>query len=586
MDNSFEKNETSSNKRTISKKLNALWADKRPFKKRLLLAGAAMLAACYTFIFFGPLELVAFSGDSLMYSYKDVIWVLLLGMIAVLAAGTLLLSALRGRIFNYAVSIVFALTLGGYLQSLMLNGGLGALTGDAIDWSVMGAQYVWALLIWGLIFAFVFFWLYLDRYIWSKLVTLVSILLVVMQIAPTVGILAGAYDESDREYNTQLTTSGMFEYSQDGNVFVFVLDRLDFTYIEKVMAQDEDFFDRLDGFTGYDNVSSSYTRTEPALAHMLTGCEELAHYVPEKDYFRDAWFEDGKDILRDISAQDFSIELYTKKSVLFSDSEYCAKYVDNAFTPNSELIYGEVFKKLMRLSAYRYSPIFGKPFFWQDTNYFNTDVFKTTTYGNYNFEDHIHGPKFATATADRKEKAFKFYHLNGPHAPYHLTADGKYSEGRTSMEEQLMGCMKYLYDAFDRMKELGIYEDATIIITADHGDAIDDFAPMQAPMRIGLFYKPSGSAGTPLTWSSAPLSSDNLAATFVKCVGGDYSLYGTPIDEVAEDAEVVRYFYKCVCDDSHAEREICVYEITGHAKDEKNWKLIKRENIDYPFYGK
>ncbi len=408
---------------------------------------------------------------------------------------------------------------------------------------------------------------------------LLSFLLILMPVAQTAAIVPDALEAMQAESDTQLTTFGMFEYSSSENVFVFVLDRLDFTYIERVLEQEPDFLDRLDGFIGYDNVSASFARTEPALAHMFTGCESLAYNVPEREYFRDAWFEDGKNILKEISEQNFSIEIYTLKKDLFTDSSYCWQYVDNASTPSkSKPTPFEMFRKMMRMSAHGASDSVG-------TDAGIDGLFAADEYEKYEFEDHVHGPKLATATVTRSKKAFKFYHFNGPHAPYRITADGEHTNKRTSVEEQLMGCMKYLYDAFDRMKELGIYDDATIIITGDHGDAIDDYAPMRSPMRIGLFYKPAGSAGTPLAWSSAPLSSDNLAPTFVKCVGGDYSLYGTPIDEVAEDAEVVRYFRKSVCHDSSTEREVCVYEITGHAKDKENWKLIRRENISGPFYG-
>ena len=90
---------------SVVQKHKALWADKRTFKKRLILAGAAMLAFCFSFIFFGPLELVAFSGDSLLYSYRDVIWLLLVSFLLIWGAGSALISLLKGKIFNYVVRI-------------------------------------------------------------------------------------------------------------------------------------------------------------------------------------------------------------------------------------------------------------------------------------------------------------------------------------------------------------------------------------------------------------------------------------------------------------------------------------------------
>lgn len=544
-----------------------------------------MLAACFTFIFFGPLELVAFGGDSFVYNYTDVVWTLALGAVLICVAGALLISLLRGKIFNYFVSVIFAITLGGYIQSLCLNGSLGTLTGDAINWHALGGEFALGVIIWTLIILAVFFVMYIHREIWTKGVTYLSLLLVVMQIAPTIGILCGAYSDAPKKvgiYN--LTTSGMYEYSENENVFVFVLDRLDYDYIKKVMDKDPEFFDRLDGFTGYDNAISAFSRTEPALNQLLTGCEEMAHYVPEKEFFKESWFENDRNLLKDISEAGYSLEFYTETKVLFSDSAYFSEYVKNASNSIEGINHGTAFQKLVQLSAFRYSPIFWKPFFWADTNYFNQDVFKEGNASTYSFDDAKYGPLFADATANREQNAFKFYHLNGPHAPYNINADGTYNENGTTVEEQLMGSMKYLYDAFDQMKELGIYDDATIIITADHGDPISDFDALRQATRIGLFYKPSGSFGTKFEWSSAPVCTDNIPATLIKSVGGDYSNYGTPLDEIDEDDEITRYYYKCVCDDSQTEIEICKYEVIGHAADFKNWKLIKREAIEHPFY--
>ena len=69
----------------LQKKLKALWSDSRSFGKRFAMAGAAWGAACFTFVFFGPLELVAFSGESLVFRYDQVAWILALAALAAFA---------------------------------------------------------------------------------------------------------------------------------------------------------------------------------------------------------------------------------------------------------------------------------------------------------------------------------------------------------------------------------------------------------------------------------------------------------------------------------------------------------------------
>lgn len=570
----------------IVQKLNTLWSDKRTYKKRLLMSGAAMLAACFTFIFFGPLELVAFSGDSLIYSYRDVLWLLFAAFLLIWGAGSALIALLRGKIFNYVVCLVFAMTFCGYLQSMFLNGTLGTLTGDAISWHNMKSILCKQLVIWLALFLLFFLVMYLHRKFWSKMVIYVSLLLVVMQLVPLIGIFFGAYEEESVNLEgNRLTTNGMYEYSDNGNVFVFVLDRMDYDYVESVLKEEPEFFNRLDGFTAYDNAMSAFARTKPALNQLLTGCEELAHHVPTDEFYKDSWFEDGKDILRDLSAQNYTVEFYTDAYSLFSDADYMEKYVLNASDGYGDIMPMNAFSKLMNLSAYRYSPIFLKPFFWEDTNYYNQDVLKTDASQTYIFDDFENSRGFGNATADRNTKSFKLYHFNGPHAPYNIDKDGNPSETETSAKEQLMGCMEYLYTAFDRMKELGIYEDATIIITADHGAHLGDTEPVLKETRIGLFYKPSGGAGSELVWSSAPVSTDNIPATILKSAGADYSLYGRAIDEIGEDEEITRIYYKSVTKSgSSNEIGLYTYHVTGDASDFDNWKIVNYEDISYKFY--
>jgi len=108
----------------IIRKLKSLWMDKRSFFDRVLLAGSAILAACFTFCFFGPLELVAFNESSLLYTYHDVFLLLAVFAVSLCIIGTVFVALLRGKIFNYVVCFIFAVTIGGYIQAFALNGSL------------------------------------------------------------------------------------------------------------------------------------------------------------------------------------------------------------------------------------------------------------------------------------------------------------------------------------------------------------------------------------------------------------------------------------------------------------------------------
>lgn len=565
----------------MQKKLKGLWADSRSYKKRLLLSGSAMLAACFMFLFCGPVELVAASAGSLVFSWRDVAGLLALTGLLVWVAGALLIALLRGKIFNYAVSVAFALTVAGFLQAAFMNGGLGTLTGDGIDWTARKGEMVGNLLIWVSVLLVTLFVMYLNREWWKKTVIFGSLLLIAMHLVPVVSVLFSKPDDSQIN-GYYLSEAGMYEFSKEDNVFVFVLDRLDYSYIEKALQENPEMLQAFDGFTGYTNAVSAYARTRPALAHLLTGYTETAYQVPAKDYYQDIWTDNATNILEDLKAQDYSVSLYTKMNYLFSDASYAQQHVENVGQGRGKLVIGTVLKRVLNLSAYRYAPLALKPYFWADTNYYNNGIYTDTA---YEFNDSVYAEGFAESTAEKSANGFKLYHFYGPHAPYTMNADGT-SDGReTNVTAQTLGSFVNLQKIFDQMKELGIYEDATIIITADHGNPISDRKPIQQATLIGLFYKPSGSAGTPFITSDAPVSTQNIPATLAKAIGVDYSAYGTPLDEVAEDAQIVRYTYKSIIGDQGGkEIGLYTYEITGDARDFSNWKIVDQIDIDHSFY--
>lgn len=569
----------------LMKKLKALWTDSRSYKARLWISGAVMLAFGFTFLFFGPLELVAFSGGSLVYGWRDVIW-LLLGMLAVFVlVASPLLALLRGKIFNYTVTTAAAVVIAGYLQAILLNGGLGLLTGDSIDWAAMVSDAVWGLSVWVLVLLVLLFVMYLNRKFWALALKAVCLLLVFMQLVPTVAILCGAYDTTQPSELSDyfLSDEGFYEFSEQDNVFVFVLDRLDYDYIEKALKEDPDFLDGLEGFTSYTNAISGFARTKPALIHMLTGADQTAFHTPKDQYFEDAWEYGDKNLLEDLDAQGYNIEMYTNISNLFSNPNLPGLYVDNLSNGRAGMNYGSVLKKLLQLSTFRYAPTALKPFFWADTNYYNEGAYKAGTASAYQFNDAAYALGFSEATADRQEKNFKFYHFYGPHAPYTMNADGTASAEPTTVTDQLKGSFVNLMKLFDRMKELGIYDDATIIITGDHGAAVSDTKPLQKATRVGLFYKPAGATGS-LKTSSAPVTTEQVAATVIKAAGGDYSAYGPALDEVAEDADITRIYYKTVCDkETYRETQVCIYRVTGDAADFTNWELVQTVDIPYSY---
>ena len=172
---------------------------------------------------------------------------------------------------------------------------------------------------------------------------------------------------------------------------------------------------------------------------------------------------------------------------------------------------------------------------------------------------------------ETRNGAFKFYHLHAAHKPYSMTAE--YKEGVSDLLTQSRASMKIVYTYIEQLKKAGLYENATIIITADHGqnyyntpheaDELD-IELISSPI---LFVKEAGESGTEMKTSLAPVSHDEIVPTILEVITGDTHGYGKTIREIDENDERVREFIYGRHDDIPFVR----FEINGDVRDIESW---------------
>ena len=91
-------------------------------------------------------------------------------------------------------------------------------------------------------------------------------------------------------------------------------------------------------------------------------------------------------------------------------------------------------------------------------------------------DDEFHEELDNSGLTIKYDKAYRVYHLMGPHAPYTLNSKGYSSDGGETDEiTQTIGSLRIVEQYIRDMKEAGVYENSTIIITADHGRASEGY---------------------------------------------------------------------------------------------------------------
>ena len=568
------------------------------WKKRFVIALAICLFASVTLFVLAPLEIVAASAGSLVYSATDVAPLLIIAGIALSVAVALLVSLLRGRPFGLVVLLLFALALGAYVQALFMNVGLPPADGRAIDWASFTPITVVSTIVWLAILVGVMGYGHVRPKRAVGGACLLACALVLVQAVGTASLLVapaekaqvgddGLHAHAAAAGSPTPMEDGLFEVSAQDNIIVFVLDTFDTAQLEKLVTDDSSLLDEMSGFTWFKNASGSMIPTRYAVPCMLTGQvprpgEKFSTYLTER-YLRSSF-------LQDLYAQDYSIGLYSDSLNLeylsgedAGDIARCTVNLHAAETSSMDFV-GTWFA-LAKCALYRDVPWLLKPPLWFYTDEINLAMVaydpeadpSETTYLMNDAQYFKRLQRFGlTIEQSDARGAFRFIHLIGPHEPFSMNELAEdVGLDNSDIDAQAKGSLYIVDDYLRRMKELDVYDDATIIITADHGTWFSTLDPLEEPSVPIMLVKPAQSreeASVPLTTSQAAVGHFDLQATIMAAAGGDATAYGPTMFEVdGEDNSRARPYFATTNDGWH-DQEIVEYEITGDPLNTDNWQ--------------
>ena len=180
------------------------------------------------------------------------------------------------------------------------------------------------------------------------------------------------------------------------------------------------------------------------------------------------------------------------------------------------------------------------------------------------------------ATDEGEAGAFRFIHLFGPHFPYNVDENGNaVPTNQSNRERQAKGSMKVVLEYMDQLKKLGLYDQATIIVTADHGVWFLTDDPPRSPVSPIMLVKPSKAEADEgererAVISDMPVSHDDLHPTIIGAMGGDSGKYGPTFFEIS-DPNRIRYYDSTTTAGDLGQRFV-EYEIDGNIFNISNWK--------------
>ena len=492
---------------------------------------------CFLFMFmlmiFGPAEIYFANVAEFKFVYKEFVWIL--SGIAIISSVitsfiiTLLPSIARKIIW----AVIFGLSIAGYLQVMFINKGLDLLGMNPEGYQVDPGQAVTNGVIWIIIPALVTLLFLWKEKIMRNVTCFGSAFLIGIQAIAWLSLMLSAEDIAYKyeEGEWYLSGENQFTVSADKNIIVIVLDYFSNQYMEPSLAKYPDLLDCMNDFTYYNNTDCAYFGTYPSLAHILSGSKPDCTISINECCFNIWQNEKAQDFYQSMRDRNYVSNIYTpdKNMLCGMNSVETLQYAFSNVTNESkdfDIDYALLTKTMIKISGYRMFPYALKPYLYANVNEYSRIIIPKShgiKHENYDFYASLTEEGLKT---DDTSNYYIFQHLMGTHI-YDTTETAQHSSEETSLEETAKGCMVVVEEYLSQLKKLGVYDDATIIVTSDHG------APRDS--QVIFFMKNAHETHEEMAISSAPISLTDFQATIAQAAGIDHTPYGLAVSDISPD---------------------------------------------------
>ena len=483
----------------------------------------------------GPAEIYYSNKNEFAFGFFDFAYIFMVIAFVTLGLGTIIISLFPKNIYIYVTGLIFATSISMYLQNLMFNKGVFNSDGSAIDWDKYKNYSRINIVVWLTIYIVVFLLLLLKKKS-GNILKNISFILGIFQLISYLIIVVQCVLYPKQYTDNHYTFSGknQMKYGQE-NIIVILLDHYPNTLFENELyyKNKESVEEVLHDFTYYDNANCNYCYTFPSIPAMLTGQpadsdmtqQEWSDYIWNSEKcvgFYDALHNDG-----------YRCNIYSGKDAfaVFGNIKNLDGKFDNIIEDEPYINYGLMCRLLEKQTIYKYAPYCVKPRFEIVSNAFkDTFIFRQedgiVAYDNCEFYTRL--SKEGLSVEKGLEKQFTFIHLAGTHWPYHTGENGEKigedMENCSTLDETIKGIHYIISEYMVQLKELGIYDNSTIIIMSDHGGDFASYSPQPI-----FFIKRANEHHEEIQINSAPISYDEFQATILCLAGLEYGDYGKTI---------------------------------------------------------
>lgn len=530
-----------------------IYRDKDRWLKRFGMILAPVLLFFYMFFIHSPSEFFLVNNSEFGFVFGDFAWRYIIFAVAASLVISGLLSLIRGKALDSIACGVLGLDLAMYIQVNFLNSSLGLLDGTEKAMETMPIFI--NLLSWFVIIQLPFVMFCILKKYRRQIVMGMCALLCFMQLTSLSVTLLSSHESAFERNNSQyfMNSRDQFTVSANKNIIVLVLDTYNNTYASEFMAANPDVAQCLKDFTYYSNADCHYEGSVYSINYLASGTEwDLSVTIDE--WCQTAWDNERNNAFYSrLKEQGYVANFYTDQILLLPDDaiQDAMGKIDNLVEAECDY---EVNDKVMldlflNASMYRHAPLLFKSelafmaedyseayriFKRMDGTWLDDTVELDMKTENADFYQKLLSEGLKT---DDSNNYYILQHLEGIHPPYKLSAECTVVEEAT-LQETERGCWRYVEEYLNQLKELGVYDEATIIITADHGTHADLYNSQ--PM---FFIKTPNETHDMYEVTSAPISFTDMMPTVMQMAGGEYSDLGSTIFEFSDGEQRERTFF-------------------------------------------
>lgn len=424
---------------------------------------------------FVPFDIYLANNDEFITPFSEVMYLIAIPAITVLAIFAIIAMILKDNMLQRFTILITVMSILVWVQSDILIWEYGLLDGESIDWSEKKWRGWVDISVW--LSAIFLSWRYYKNF--YKNIMQFAIAIFLIQLVMTFSSAVRNSDRLDnrRSSNTEVLQQ-YFKFSSQHNIVHILLDGYQSDIFEDLVQHEklgESIRSSLDGFVFYKENLGIFPYTRFALPALLSGKiyennlakDDFIKLVLTGETILNLAYQSGYQV--DIASEEYWAERYVF-------GQHNISLVIPKFGLGSAADFQWVnSSKILDLTLFKSAPHFLKESIYNKQKWLIQPLFSNPL-SSFNYFSHTKFMQEITKNMelDRETPVYKYMHIMNVHNPMVVTPDCRFAGGaiattRESLTAQSLCTLATVIDLLEKMKSLGIYDDALIILHADHG---------------------------------------------------------------------------------------------------------------------